>query len=478
MLAFSCKHDLKSYFASDDPETKTGFTKACACINTELSPLFKDKELPLPKKTFEAVTAWLSRREQKINDCLIRAVFEALLFSYGQVISPEAPYFSHFNFLNARDISLRTLRSPKLMFTVLNGGKASGSKVKIATFYLILEIQGSDDCDASDIYFKVSALIKKLIVSHKLGENGFKANQTGAYFNAYESINDSFKLLEEAINQSQVNKGERKYAQIGINVDSASWYLPEQDRYEMEGPKNLMDQTALTEWLAKMVTDHPLLTFIEDPFRPGDLVGYQRLVNRLKDRGVTVSVKQWFGSDLVELKKHTQLIHPEAETSDEETDKENKAPEEVKEQVQEPPKEEEVKKPDPKGKPVPAQKETKPPASKGGRPEVQAPPEEVKDPNDPNCDKIRPHAIHFERSKHATTAAMLETITYLNFLKEDERIGLVIDDCSFESRQASIVDFAFATQCAYLNLRGICKPERAAKVERFQEIMEDIRANQ
>ena len=71
---------------------------------------------------------------------MIRAVFEALLYSYGKVISPEAPYFSLYNFLNGSDITLSNLKAPKLLFTVLNGGKALGSKVKFATFYLIIDI--------------------------------------------------------------------------------------------------------------------------------------------------------------------------------------------------------------------------------------------------------------------------------------------------------------------------------------------------
>jgi len=66
---------------------------------------------------------------------------------------------------------------------------------------------------------------------------------------------------------------------------------------------------------------------------------------------------------------------------------------------------------------------------------------------------------------------------YLSYLKEEEQIRLVIDDCAFESRQGDIIDFAFATRCAYINLKGIARPERTAKVERFQEIMEGIRAH-
>ena len=130
--------------------------------------MFQGKELPLAKKAFETVLNWLDKRSRSTrfsndNASLIsRVVFEAVLYSYGKVMTPDAPYFSLFNFLNARDIALSTLKSPKLMFTVLNGGKALGSKVKFAAFYLIIEVLPNDEtADATEIYNKVSTNIKK-----------------------------------------------------------------------------------------------------------------------------------------------------------------------------------------------------------------------------------------------------------------------------------------------------------------------------
>ena len=55
------------------------------------------------------------------------------------------------------------IKIPKLMFTVLNGGKALSSKVRFSKFYIIMDIQVSDDIDAMDIYYKISASIKKAI---------------------------------------------------------------------------------------------------------------------------------------------------------------------------------------------------------------------------------------------------------------------------------------------------------------------------
>lgn len=60
-------------------------------------------------------------------------------------------------------------------------------------------------------------------------------------------------MLEDAITSTGVNTADRKYLQIGINADSQSFYIEEQNRYDVEGPKNLFDQTMLADWFAKMV---------------------------------------------------------------------------------------------------------------------------------------------------------------------------------------------------------------------------------
>ena len=136
-------------------------------------------------------------------------------------MTPELPTKSLYQQLWAREISPTAVQVPKLMFTIFNGGKAMNSKVKFSRFYVIMNLKVQDvSVDANLLYYKLSAAIKKAITGHKLGEAGFKANVSGAYFNALDTINDSFKLLEDAINSTGVNTNERKYFTIGVNADS------------------------------------------------------------------------------------------------------------------------------------------------------------------------------------------------------------------------------------------------------------------
>lgn len=150
-------------------------------------------------------------------------------------------------------MSPTSVQVPKVMFTVFNGGKAMNSKVKFAKFYVIMNLKVQDvSIDANLMYYKLSAAIKKAISSHKLGEAGFKANVSGSYFNALDSVNDSFKFIEDAIASTGINTNERKYLTIGINADSTSSFIEEQNRYDIEGPKNLFDQTMLADYFVKM----------------------------------------------------------------------------------------------------------------------------------------------------------------------------------------------------------------------------------
>jgi hypothetical protein len=72
-----------------------------------------------------------------INDNIIRACSEAILYSYGQTVNPASPYSALYLYLRNRDL---TSGVTKMMFNVLNGGKALVSKVKFSRFYLFLDV--------------------------------------------------------------------------------------------------------------------------------------------------------------------------------------------------------------------------------------------------------------------------------------------------------------------------------------------------
>lgn len=71
----------------------------------------------------------------------------------------------------------------------------------------------------------------------------------------------------------------------------------------------------------------------------------------------------------------------------------------------------------------------------------------------------------------------MDLVNYNSFLKDEDQFGVVFEDYNFESNQTQVMDWAFATGCAYINLKGFNRPERSSKVDRFQEILETIRSH-
>ena len=172
----------------------------------------RGKELPVSKSVLGQLSSWLSRLKSRSSDQLnlncspfaVRACLEALYSSFGKIKNPEQSALALYEQIHFRKIPQDgNPYSPKLMFSVFNGGKANGSKVKFAKFYLILTYALEDlqaGRDALLLYYKIAAAIKKGVQSTKQGENGFKPNASGSYFNAHENHNETFKLIEDAIN--------------------------------------------------------------------------------------------------------------------------------------------------------------------------------------------------------------------------------------------------------------------------------------
>jgi hypothetical protein len=73
-----------------------------------------------------------------ISSFAIKAAIEAIYGTFGAVVNQECPAIALFEFLQMQELT-GELRVPRLMFTIFNGGKALGSKVKFAKFYLIMD---------------------------------------------------------------------------------------------------------------------------------------------------------------------------------------------------------------------------------------------------------------------------------------------------------------------------------------------------
>ena len=82
---------------------------------------------------------------------------------------------------------------------------------------------------------------RKKLSTHKSGENGFKPGADGSYLNILDTVNESFKYIEDSIDQTGVNSADHKVFRIGVGVDAENNFNVDQQKYDYEGPKNAMD---------------------------------------------------------------------------------------------------------------------------------------------------------------------------------------------------------------------------------------------
>lgn len=57
-------------------------------------------------------------------------------------------------------------------------------------------------------------------------------------------------------------------------MDADQYVVPDQNKYDMEGPKNLFEAKQMCDFYLKVITDHPLVTYLEDGIRTGDPQGW------------------------------------------------------------------------------------------------------------------------------------------------------------------------------------------------------------
>jgi hypothetical protein len=160
----------------------------------------------------------------------------------------------------------------------------------------------------------------------------------------------------------------------------------------------------MADCLTKMVNDHPLLNYIEDPFIKDDTVGYQKLIANLKDKDVKVAVKSWFGSDLDLIKDHTLLVFDDVDSADED-DNESQENEESKIIEASAEKEKEKKEVE--------VKDAKKAVNKKDLSTIEKSMEDINASiEDPNSKKFLPGCVHFDRSKHSMPQPFVDLVNY------------------------------------------------------------------
>ncbi len=90
-----------------------------------------------------------------------------------------------------------------------------------------------------------------------------------------DTINDALKVLEEAIKSTKLPN-----VKIGVGCSAGEVYNEGSGKYEMEGAKGQMDNAHMVDYYVKLLTDHALICYLEDPMSDKDLAGWHMLTVR------------------------------------------------------------------------------------------------------------------------------------------------------------------------------------------------------
>ena len=91
------------------------------------------------------------------------------------------------------------------MVNILTGGKIAASQVKFGHFYLICDGYVNPDISVPNAFRQFLTHMKSKFPTGKGGDTAFKVMPDGSFFNAYNTISDSLKIIEDAITVTNAN---------------------------------------------------------------------------------------------------------------------------------------------------------------------------------------------------------------------------------------------------------------------------------
>jgi len=125
-------------------------------------------------------------------------------------------------------------------------------------------------------------------------------NTDGSYFTPNDnSINDTVKVLEDIL--KDINEGNK--ITIGIDCNANNFYSDAAKKYEMDGFKQPIENDQLIEFYLKYCSEHPLISYLEDPISELDLIGWKKLTTKFEGKpNFYISGKSLFMDSIQGLK--------------------------------------------------------------------------------------------------------------------------------------------------------------------------------
>ena len=348
--------------------------------------------------------------------------------------------------------------TPNLGFCIFKTGKSMNSKIKYERFLIMLNKEIFDKINdinekkklIIDLYKKMFEIIKKSLTAGKAGENGMKTNNEGSFNPPSDKYEDVLKLMEGFIKEINTSMNNQNVVSLGIDFNAENFFNSKDNTYEPEGVKKPVDNTQLVDSYIKLITDHPSLTYLEQPLAYDDSDGWGMLLEKLRDKS-NISIVQ----KVDVYRKEPEPKPPEANPNTD-LNKEKK---------------EEVKKEEPKEKPPEKTKKTK--KKKKAAEVVKT--EETQNKTTESLKKEKPKVGMF--SYRLGEANVISDLIN-NILKKKENnpdFGGVIYENDIEGNQAGIIQLGMALNFDYIILNGVNMSEqKITKIKSYIEELDNI----
>ena len=347
-------------------------------------------------------------------------------------------------------------RTPNLGFCIFKTGKSMNSKIKYERFLIMVNneiFENNNDINEKkkiiiDLYKKMFEIIKKTLTAGKAGENGMKTNNEGSFTPPSDKYEDVLKLMEGFIKEINTAMNNQNVVSLGIDFNAENFFNPVDVSYEPEGVKKAIDNTQLVDSYVKLIADHPLLTYLEQPMAYDDQEGWGLLLEKFKDKP-NISIVQ-------KVDIYRKEPEPKVETNEPTL-------------VLNLDKKEEVKKEEPKPK---APEKTKKANKKKKKNAEVAKTEDTQNKTNENFKKEKPKIGMFSyRLGEANVISQL----FNNILKKKEtnpNFGGVIYENDIEGKQDGIIQLGMALNFDYIILNGVTMTEQ--KITKIKSYIEEL----
>ncbi len=234
------------------------------------------------------------------------------------------------------------------------------------------------------------------------------------------------KALEDIIKDT----GETLKFTIGIDCQANNYYNDTTKKYDMEGFKQPPDADQLIEFYIKYLSEHPMITLLEDPIADMDRQGWNKIYQKFEgNKNITITAKNIIDESLSNLKNVTEHLELE-ETFDYMSEEE--------------------------------------------RMKIS---HSNKFKKEENLNKIQLSNISLRIGDSVNLSELVECFKYANgkLSNSEKRAGITVWDNAYENETSQVIDVALGMRANNIILHGICnRAERVNKINRYLDLITDL----